>query len=75
MQRPVSKWALERAEKEATQTGREGRGQKGIQISHHQKFLASAKPRFRPGPATLCDLRQVTLPSEIPFSLLLVPAS
>lgn len=24
---------------------------------------------------TLCDLRQVTLPSEPPFSLLLVPAS
>lgn len=59
---------------EAAQSGREGCSETGIWISHHQKF-GIAKPRFRPGPDTLCDLRQFTLHSESPFTLLLVTAS
>lgn len=44
---------------EAFQSGREGCGKKGIWISRHQ-VLTSARPRFLPGSAILCDLRQVT---------------
>ena len=72
MQRPGSKWARERAEEEATQTGREGCGQKGIQISHQANFWHQPSPGSDLVLPLFVNSGKLTQP---PFSLLLDPVS